>query len=72
MNKKYKNFWTIFWIFLAFMSVTENAYAYLDLGSGNYLIQMIVAGFLTSVFAIKMYFQRLISFIKRFFKPENQ
>ncbi len=72
MNKKYKNSWVIFWITLAFMSIAENAYAYLDLGSGNYLIQMIVAGFLTTVFALKMYFQRFVSFIKKLFKPENQ
>ena len=72
MNKNYKNFWTIFWLLIIFMSVTENAYAYLDLGTGNYLIQMIAAGFLTAIFALKMYFQRFISFIKKLFKPENQ
>jgi hypothetical protein len=71
MNKRYKNFWTVFWLLLAFMSVTENAYAYLDLGTGNYLIQMIVAGFLTTIFVLKMYFQRFISFIKKLFKSDN-
>lgn len=72
MKKKYKNFWTTFWIALAFMSITENAYAYLDLGSGNYLIQMIVAGFMTTIFALRMYFQKFISFFKKLFKSENQ
>lgn len=72
MHKKLNKFWTIFWITLALVSNAENAYAYLDLGSGNYLIQMIVAGFMTMIFALKMYFQRVVSFIKKLFKSDKQ
>jgi len=68
MNKRYKSYWTILGIFFTLMFSAENAYAYLDLGTGTYLFQMIVAGFVSMIFAIKMYWNNLITFFKRLFK----
>jgi hypothetical protein len=68
MNRRYKNYWTILGMFFILILSVENAYAYLDLGTGTYLFQMIVAGFLSMIFAIKMYWNNLINFFKRLFK----
>lgn len=38
------------------------AHAYIDAGSGSYILQMIVAGFLGLVFTIKLSWQRLKDF----------
>ncbi|HEX5133636.1 MAG TPA: hypothetical protein VFX92_14270 [Candidatus Krumholzibacteria bacterium] len=40
-----------------------DAHAYLDPGTGSYILQMLVAGLLGATFAIKMFWTR----IKRFF-----
>jgi nitrate/nitrite transporter NarK len=40
-----------------------DAHAYLDPGTGSYILQMIVAGLLGAAFAIKLFWMR----IKRFF-----
>lgn len=38
------------------------AYAYLDPGSGSFILQMIVAGIMGSLFMLKIYWKRVKSF----------
>jgi hypothetical protein len=68
MTKRINKTWTFLWVILVLVLSTENAFAYLDLGTGTYLFQMIVSGFLTMIFAIKVYWNNLISFFKRLLK----
>ncbi|MBI1305851.1 MAG: hypothetical protein GC181_04460 [Bacteroidetes bacterium] len=52
---------------LSFLLVTLcslDAAAYLDPGSGSYIIQMIIAGAVGGAYAIKLYWQRLVGFFK--------
>ncbi len=49
---------------LFILSFTNSAFAYLDPGSGSYILQMIIAGLLGSVYAIKLYWAKIISFFK--------
>ena len=52
-------------IALAFITLcTHDAAAYLDPGSGSYIIQMIIAGFVGGAYAIKLYWQRIVVFFK--------
>lgn len=37
------------------------AYAYIDLGSGSYMIQMILASVFASLFGIKVFWHRLVA-----------
>jgi uncharacterized membrane-anchored protein len=39
--------------------------AYLDPGSGSYIIQMVIAGFLGGLYAVKLYWYRIVGFFKR-------
>ena len=68
MTKRINKTWTFLWVILVLVLSTENAFAYLDLGTGTYRFQMIVSGFLTMIFAIKVYWNNLISFFKRLLK----
>jgi hypothetical protein len=47
---------------LVFLS-TKTAYAYLDPGSGSYIIQFIIAGFVGGLFAIKTFWLQIKTFI---------
>ena len=38
------------------------ANAYIDLGSGSYMLQMTLACFLAAVYSIKLYWQRLTAY----------
>ncbi len=49
------------------LSFTHSAFAYLDPGSGSYILQMLVAGFLGGLYAIKLYWVR----IKNFFSGKS-
>ena len=42
-----------------------DAHAYLDLGTGSYIFQLLLAGLLGVLFAIKMYWRSLKNFIRR-------
>lgn len=41
---------------------TNSAFAYLDPGSGSYILQMLIAGFLGGLYAIKLYWVRIVNF----------
>ncbi len=59
-------------ILTLFFSVINPAYAYLDPGSGSFILQMIIAGLVTSTFVIKMYWERTKSFVKKLFSSKVQ
>lgn len=41
-----------------------DASAYLDPGSGSYILQMLIAGAVGGAYAIKLYWQRIVFFFK--------
>ncbi len=45
-----------------------NAYAYLDMGTGSYIIQAILAGLFTSIYFIKLYWFKVTHWIAKIFK----
>jgi hypothetical protein len=46
--------------------------AYIDPGTGSYVLQLLLAGLLGSLFAVKIYWRRLRGFLSRGRKtPEN-
>jgi hypothetical protein len=47
---------------------TGPALAYLDLGSGSFIFQMIVAGLLSAGFFLKVYWKK----VTRFFRPSSK
>lgn len=49
----------------AYALVPETAHAYLDPGSGSYIFQMILAVLVSAVFALKVYWKKLTSFLSQ-------
>ncbi|MFA6918284.1 MAG: hypothetical protein WC285_05680 [Candidatus Gracilibacteria bacterium] len=46
-----------------------NAYAYLDAGTGSQVIQMVIAGSVGALFALKVYFKKIkLFFVSKFGK----
>lgn len=46
----------------------SNAYGYIDMGTGSYVIQIIIAGFLGTLFTLKGYARGIRGRIAHFFK----
>ncbi|MCP4705541.1 MAG: hypothetical protein GY865_13155 [candidate division Zixibacteria bacterium] len=46
----------------------RNAYAYLDPGTGSYLFQMLLAALLGGLFALKIFWRRIVDFFRKLFK----
>jgi hypothetical protein len=49
------------------LAAPDASFAYLDPGTGSYILQMAVAAILGSLFAIKMFWKRIIAFVKGLF-----
>ena len=45
--------------------ISTPAHAYVDAGSGSYMLQMALAGIMALMFTAKLYWQRIISFVSR-------
>lgn len=43
---------------------SEPAHAYIDPGTGSYVLQVLVAGFLGALFALKMFWHRIATFVR--------
>ena len=52
-------------ILFIYLFCTAPAYAYLDPGTGSMIIQMAIAGFLSALFTIKMYWYRIKAVVNR-------
>ena len=66
-------YWLLFAIFTTFFIVLcENAYAYLDPGTGSYVLQMIVAGLLGMSFFLRSYFKSVFSFVAKLFSRKTK
>jgi len=50
---------------ILFFASTQNAQAYLDPGTGSYILQLIIGGALGGVFLLKNYWQSLKGFFSR-------
>jgi len=50
-----------------FFLTSTNTYAYLDLGTGSYIIQAILAGFFATLFFLKVYWFKFSKFISKIF-----
>ena len=55
-------------IFAVFFTLIlgKPAYAYLDVGTGSYFLQVIIAGFLGFLVALKIYWKKIVGFVSGF------
>lgn len=53
--------------------VPKTTYAYVDSGTGSYVVQVVIATILGGMFAVKMYWKKMRSFVEKFFsKNDNE
>jgi hypothetical protein len=70
--KYIKTFFTALGFITLFYLITPNRiYAYLDAGTGSYVIQIIVAIALGGAFGIKLFWHRIYGFSKKLFSKRK-
>ncbi len=58
-------------VFLSILIIPASTYAYIDPGTGSYILQMIAAGILGGLFAIKMFWLQVKNFFRRIFSRDK-
>ncbi len=70
---KTKTFYTsLIFVVIFFLVFPADVYAYLDLGSGSYIIQVLFGTLLGSIFAIKVYWKNIKTMISNLFSKEKK
>ncbi len=59
-------------IAVVIISFIRNAYAYLDPGTGSFVIQMLIAAIVGALFALKLFWTRVKDFFKRLFGKKTE
>jgi len=57
--------WLLIVIAVFLFSAARYSYAYLDPGSGSYVFQLLIGGFLVASVSIKTYWKQIKSFIQK-------
>lgn len=68
-----KDYLSIFILILAlFILSTKEAHAYLDPGTGSYILQILIAGILGGLVAIRAFWSNIRTFVKGLFKKDKK
>ena len=69
---KRKLIFILFLILTLQFTLSRNAFAYLDPGTGSYIFQGLVATFIGAIFTIKMYWQKIKTFFSNHFSKKQE
>lgn len=58
-------------ITMLLVALAHDAYAYLDPGTGSVFLQMLIAGIVSAMFAVKMFWRKIIDFFTDLFKGKK-
>lgn len=53
------------------LCISSDANAYLDPGTGSIFLQMLIAGIVSALFALKMFWRRVVNFFSGIFKGKK-
>jgi hypothetical protein len=59
-------------IVLVCLAFPGSAYAYLDPGTGSYILQLVLAGLLGAAFAVKLFWKQIKTFFKGLFSGDEE
>ena len=59
-------------IFVFVSLLTRNAYAYIDPGTGSYIVQIILGAVVGGLYAIKLFWKNIAAFLKGLFIRKNK
>lgn len=57
-------------IFIVALIFPPTTYAYLDPGTGSYFFQIIIATVLGGIFAVKLFFKKIVNYLKHFLSKD--
>ncbi len=66
-----KLFFILFLIVTLQFTLSKNAFAYLDPGTGSYVFQILIATIIGGLFTIKMYWQKVKNFFGNLFSKKQ-
>ena len=64
-------FKALLFIALLLLLVTSTAHAYLDPGTGSYVVQLLIGSLLGGLFAVGVFWRRVVASIRRLFKRRS-
>jgi len=53
------------------LAFSREAHAYIDPGTGSYLLQLLIAGLVGSAFAVKVFWRSITAFFARIFRGKK-
>jgi hypothetical protein len=56
---------------LLLLALPGTAHAYLDAGTGSYILQLVIAGFVGALFAAKIFWKKIVRFARRLFSRKT-
>jgi len=59
-------------VVLLLLIFTRDAHAYIDPGTGSYILQLIIAGLVGALFAVKIYWRKIKAFFSNPFSKEQE
>ena len=59
-------------LMIVVMGMATNASAYLDPGTGSYVLQIVVASLVGGVFVMKMFFGHIATFFRNLFRKKDK
>jgi hypothetical protein len=62
----------LFFFLFFFLMLPQNAFAYLDLYTGSYLLQLLLGGLLGFLYAIKLYWKTIKTFCIKIFSKNKE
>ena|GEM_PF-392003 len=72
MNRNYRNMvCRLATAGLALVLLVNTAHAYLDPGTGSYIVQLLIGGLLGGLFAIGLFWKKSLAFVKRLFSGKK-
>jgi len=71
VNIYYKIYLIVLFVLTLNLISSSTAYAYIDPGSGSFIIQILIAGFLGALFTIKMWWKSFTAFLKNIFTRDK-
>lgn len=57
---------------LLFLIFARDAHAYIDPGTGSYILQLIIAGLVGALFVVKVYWKKIKAFFSNLFLKEQE
>lgn len=66
-----RNFFIFAYLGFLFLIFAKRTYAYLDPGTGSYLFQVLIAGFVGGAFFIKTFWKNISNFVTSLFSKKE-